>query len=115
MLADPSDLYQKSDIAIHASAKESLPNALVEAQMSGLPVIAYDVGGVGETFKPRVSGLLIDHANEDAFVDSLEKLMSDSCLRQRMSAAARDYARKHFSPEAQIKAYIELLSLMNHA
>ena len=115
LLADPTNLYQKSDIAIHASAKESLPNALVEAQMSGLPVVAYDVGGVGETFEPNVSGLLIDHGDEDAFVDSLEKLITDSDLRQRMSTAARDYARKHFSPEAPIQAYIELLSRMIHA
>ena len=115
LLEDPTNLYQKSHIAIHASAKESLPNALVEAQMSGLPVVAYDVGGVGETFESNVSGLLIDHSNEDAFIDSLEKLIADSNLRQRMSAAARDYARKHFSPEAPIQAYIELLSRMIHA
>ena len=115
LLTDPSNLYQKSDIAIHASAKESLPNALIEAQMSGLPVVAYDVGGVGETFEPNVSGLLIDHGNEDVFVDSLEKLIEDSDLRQRMSTAARDYAREHFSPETQVRAYIELLSRMNQA
>tara|TARA_B100000519_G_C14252624_1_gene443269 strand:- start:188 stop:1258 length:1071 start_codon:yes stop_codon:yes gene_type:complete len=115
LLEDPTNLYQKSDIAIHASAKESLPNALVEAQMSGLPVVAYDVGGVGETFDSNVSGMLIDHSNEDAFVDFLEKLIADSNLRQRMSAAAREYARKHFSPEAPIQAYIELLSRMIYA
>lgn len=109
LLDDPSNLYLDSDIAIHASAKESLPNALVEAQMSGLPVVAYDVGGVRETFDPNVSGLLIDHGDEEAFVASLEKLITDRALRQRMSTAARDYAQKHFSPEAQIQAYLELL------
>ena len=73
------------------------------------------MGGVGETFDSNVSGMLIDNSNEDAFVDSLEKLIADSNLRQRMSAAACEYARKHFSPEAPIQAYIELLSGMIHA
>lgn len=115
LIEDPSDLYQSSDIAIHASAKESLPNALVEAQMSGLPVIAYNVGGVRETFDPNASGLLIDQGDEDAFVEALEKLALDPTLRQRMSTAARDYAHKHFAPEAQIQDYLDLLLPMKPA
>jgi len=115
LLEDPTSLYQNCDIAIHASGKESLPNALVEAQMSGLPVIAYDVGGVSETFAQNISGLLIDHGNQEAFAASLEKLITDTDLRQRMSAAAREYAQKNFSSEAQMQAYLELLSRMNHS
>jgi len=56
LLEDPRPLYFESDLAVHASAEESLPNFLVEAQMAGLPVIAYKAGGVAETFDPNRSG-----------------------------------------------------------
>lgn len=114
LLENPKALYQQSDIAIHASSKESLPNFLVEAQMAGLPVIAYDVGGVGETFLPDQSGFLIEHADEDRFVEALEKLAQSPDLRLRMSEAARHYARRHFTPKAQLQAYIELLKRLQN-
>ncbi len=108
-LVDPSELYSKSHIAVHASAKESLPNFLVEAQMFGLPVVAYDVDGVGETFRHQTSGYLVDQGDEDAFVERLVQLAESPDLRLQMSQAARDYAKQTFSPEAQIDAYVELL------
>ncbi|HAT60885.1 MAG TPA: hypothetical protein DCS60_08965, partial [Opitutae bacterium] len=109
LLPNPTDLYQSSHIAIHASSKESLPNFLVEAQSFGLPVVAYNVDGVGETFENGKSGFLIDHGKESQFVEKLQLLIESEDLRQLMSQAAREYAHRHFSPEAQISAYIDLL------
>ncbi len=110
LLPDPSHLFRESHIAIHASAKESLPNALVEAQMAGLPVVAYDVGGVGETFDPGRSGFLIEYGNDSQFVDQLEKLIQSPDLRLQMSQAAREYALANFTPDSQIQKYVELLN-----
>ncbi len=109
LLKDPRSLFCDADLALHASDQESLPNFLVEAQMSGLPVIAYDVNGVGETFQHKQSGILIPHRDEPAFLAALEKLATDSDLRLQMSHAARDYARKNFSLKSQTAAYIRLL------
>ena len=113
LLHDPNALYQQSDIAIHASSKESLPNFLVEAQMAGLPVVAYDVGGVAETFQPDRSGYLVEHADEDQFVERLQSLIESPDLRLQMSQAGSDYAQAHFAPAAQLQAYIELLNKLN--
>ncbi len=109
LLKDPKALYYESDIAVHASRAESLPNFLVEAQMAGLPVIAYDVGGVGECFVDGESGFLIDHEDEARFVERLEYLIDSKAVRLQMSEAAREYAEQHFTPQAQLKAYINLL------
>ncbi len=108
LLADPTELYQSSHIAIHASSKESLPNFLVEAQSFGLPVVAYDVDGVGETFLNEKSGFLIENENEGQFVEKLSRIVESHDLRLQMSQAAREYARRNFSPETQISTYIKL-------
>ena len=110
LLPNPTDLYQSSHIAIHASSKESLPNFLVEAQSFGLPVVAYNVDGVGETFENGKSGFLVDHENQSQFLEKLQLLIESPDLRLQMSQAAREYAHRHFAPEAQIKAYIDLLT-----
>ena len=109
LLKDPRSLYHDGDIALHASDQESLPNFLVEAQMSGLPVIAYDVDGVGETFLDGQSGYLIPHREEATFLEKLTQLSRDKALSLQMSEAARQNARRQFSLAAQTKAYHQLI------
>ncbi len=109
LLQDPKALYFESDIAVHASRAESLPNFLVEAQTAGLPVVAYDVGGVGECFVDGESGYLIEHEDEARFVERLEFLIDSKTMRLQMSEAAREYASEKFTPQAQLNAYIKLL------
>ncbi len=110
LLKDPRSLYADADIALHTSDQESLPNFLVEAQMSGLPVIAYDVNGVGETFQHNESGYLIPHRDKTAFLVALEKLASTPALRLQFGDAARSFARTKFSLKSQTAAYIRLLN-----
>lgn len=110
LLPDPSCLYESSHIAIHASSKESLPNFLVEAQTFGLPVVAYDVDGVAETFINESSGFLVAHKDETTFTKKLAQLCESPDLRLQMSQAARDHAQLSFSPDAQLDAYINLFS-----
>ncbi|MBK1877405.1 glycosyltransferase [Pelagicoccus mobilis] len=110
LLKDPRSLYADADIAVHTSDQESLPNFLVEAQMSGIPVIAYDVNGVGETFLDQQSGYLIPHRDEAAFLQALQKLATDQDLQVQMSETARTHAQKNFSLKSQIQAYYRLLS-----
>ncbi|MBC2604609.1 glycosyltransferase [Pelagicoccus albus] len=108
LLKDPRSLYFDSDIAVHTSDLESLPNFLVEAQMAGLPVVAYDVNGVGETFLDQKSGFLIPHGNEFEFQKALEKLAQNLDLRLQMSEQARYYAQDNFSLKSQSDAYFRL-------
>lgn len=53
---------------LYTSAYDGLPNILLEALGAGLPVIAPDVGGVGEVVKPGLTGLLVDGVDDQALV-----------------------------------------------
>lgn len=109
-IADPSPIYAASDVAVHASDRESLPNFLIEAQYAGLPAVAYDVNGVGETFLDGESGYLIRCDDEDAFLQRILELAKSPDLRRQMSEAARQNAAAKFSLAAQTAAYQDLLS-----
>lgn len=79
---DIAQLNAAADIAVLVSNSESLPNCLVEAQWSGLPVVARKTGGVGETFVHNKSGLLTPAESDDAFREALRRLAHDSDLRK---------------------------------
>jgi len=109
---DTPDLYAAADVAVLASDLESLPNFLVEAQWHGLPVAACDVAGVGETFRPGESGLLVPAGDHAALAAAMERLARDAALRGRMAVAARAHARGEFDPGRQNARYLELFAAL---
>lgn len=70
------------DAFIYTTAFDGLPNIILEALGSGLPVIAPDVGGIGEAVIDGNTGFLIpDLVDESAlitaYVDAVRRLYSD--------------------------------------
>jgi glycosyltransferase involved in cell wall biosynthesis len=105
--ADPGPWYAGADAAVLASRMESLPNFLCESQAWGLPVVAYDVGGVRESFVPDASGWAIPYGRRDRFAQALSKIASqDAGRRLAMCTAARGWAQR-FDPARQAQAYLE--------
>lgn len=110
---DVERLYAAADLAVLASRLESLPNFLVEAQWTGLPVVACDSQGVGETFAPGRSGLLIAHGDEEGFRAALRRLAGDPALREQMAGAGRAHARARFDPGRQNRRYLDLFEQLH--
>lgn len=106
--SDPTALYHAADLALLASQSESLSNFLIEAQLHGLPAIAYDIVGVGECFVPGKSGLLIRNRDKAGFLDALSRLIREPALRRRFSDTGKHHAHAHFTPERQVKAHLAL-------
>jgi glycosyltransferase involved in cell wall biosynthesis len=105
----PNELYKNHHVVVHTSDKESLPNSLIEAQCSGLPVVAYLVNGVEECFKEGVSGFGIPFGNQAAFRDALHLLGMDSEKRKTMSDAAKAFGRERFDFEARSSDFFTAL------
>ncbi|MFH1067129.1 MAG: glycosyltransferase family 4 protein [bacterium] len=105
---DLSPFYAAADVAVLTSQMESLPNFLCEAQSYGLPVVAYDVGGVRECFLPEKSGLLVPYPNQERLRECLSKIVENENLEKEMSAAAQTFARARFSPASRFGEYLEL-------
>ena len=73
---NPLAHLQNADVLVLPSLIEGLPGVLLEAMYCRVPVIAYDVGGVGEiVIKNR--GNLIEKNNSEAFIKKLKKILQD--------------------------------------
>jgi len=102
---DPEAYFAGADLAVMASETDAMPNALSEAQLRGLPVIAWDFGGCGETFEDGVSGWLTPFGDTAALGAAMRRLADDDALRSRYAAAAACSAPGRFSAEAALDAY----------
>lgn len=71
----PAELY---DLYLYTSQWDGLPNVLLEAISLGLPIIASNVGGVGELIIPDKTGYLIEPFDDvDAYVKTLQRIYNN--------------------------------------
>ena len=87
------ELYRRAHVFLHVSLTEGVPQVLIEAFASGLPVVATDVGGV----RDAVSGaaLLIGPADPQAAVEAVRRVAEDHALRGELIEAGLQRAQRH--------------------
>ncbi len=82
-------LYRDSHAFLHTSWTEGLPQVLPEAFAAGLPVIATDVGGIGEAVGD--AALMVPCGDADAASRALRSVAGDPQLRERLVRAGNEY------------------------
>lgn len=96
-ISDAERLYRLADICIHLSDWEGLPNSVLEAMSSGLPVVASRVGGIEEIVEDGVSGFLIDAHEGPGLETAVTRLMNDPVLRASMGRKGREFVERRHS------------------
>jgi len=91
----------QADLFVWPAINEAFGMALLEAQASGLPVVAGASGGVGDIVLPGTTGLLAPPGDADAFASAVRRLIRDPAARAAMGlAAAQKVRREHDLPIA---------------
>jgi colanic acid/amylovoran biosynthesis glycosyltransferase len=76
---------------------EGLPNVVVEAAASGLPVVGTNHSGIPEAIEEGVTGFLVSESDAGALAARLADLLGSESLRIEMGIAARRLAERKFS------------------
>lgn len=84
LLHSISDMLVCPSIIDSEGATEGLGLVIPEAMKSGLPVIASSVGGITDTIKNEVNGLLVEQKNPKAIANAIERIISDEELRKKI-------------------------------
>jgi glycosyltransferase involved in cell wall biosynthesis len=101
--------YKQSNLFLFPSRHEGMPNAVLEAMASGLPVIASRISGNEELVQHEKTGLLVESENVDALESALRSLFENPSLRKSMGMAARQRVEKSFGWENTARQYEALL------
>jgi glycosyltransferase involved in cell wall biosynthesis len=96
------------DAFVLPSRQEGFPLAVVEAMLASVPVVAADVGSVGEAVLDGETGYLVPVEDPAALAERLRHLLSDRELAQRLGRSGRERARAHFTAEAMARSFERL-------
>lgn len=104
---DIYDVLRAMDLLLITSDHEGLPTVLLEAMAMGVPVVARNIGGIGEVIRDNVSGMLVNSPDATMISEASLQLLSQGSLRARVIAEGMDTAR-HFSAEHNAANYMQL-------
>jgi len=96
-LHDPLPAYAAMDLLLFPSYREGLPNAPLEAQACGVPVVGYAATGTVDAVRADETGLLVPVGDRDALAAAITRLLDDASLRHDLGEAGRRFVREHFA------------------
>ena len=99
---DIERVLSAADIVLLTSDNEGTPLSLIQAGMSGLPVVTTNVGSVPEVVLDEVTGLVVQPNVQD-LANALEKLILDNSLRMQFGAAAQKFTLANFGVNRLVK------------
>ena len=108
---DVPRILAAADIFCLPSHFEGLPMSIIEAMLTGLPVVATDIRGCRELVREGESGLLVPPMQQAPLADALGRLAADAALRQSMGAAGRRRALSEYTEAAVLDRTLDLLGL----
>lgn len=101
-----SEAYQSADICVQSSVTEAFPYSVIEAMMSGVPMVATDVGGTREALGN--TGILVPSRDPAQLALGIALLAQDPDLRRRLGDAARSRAHQYFEISQAMQAFLRL-------
>jgi glycosyltransferase involved in cell wall biosynthesis len=106
--------YSAADLFVLPTLRDNLPNTALEAMACGLPIVAFETGGVPEIVRHESTGLLVTPSDTAGLAKAIENLLSDCGRRQRMAENSRRIAVEEYALEVQARRYASLYtSLVN--
>jgi len=106
--------YREFDIYLISSSEEGQPVSLLEAMSYGLPIVATDVGAIGQTLRHGEEGLIAPPEDRKALTDAVCRFLDDpdfaaACAARARARAISDYSIAAIAAQYE-SAYMELLT-----
>jgi len=102
------DEFARATVLFLPTREDNCPMVVLEAQASGVPVIASNVGGVPDLVEDGVTGLLTNPDFPSTMAFALEKILSDKALAARLAEGGRKQALARYHPNAIATKHLEI-------
>jgi glycosyltransferase involved in cell wall biosynthesis len=98
-VGDVAAWLERAEVLVHPARWEGFGLALLEAMLSGLPVVATRVSAIPEIVVDGETGLLVPPDDAGALAEAIDRVLADPEQAGRLGAAGLVRARSEFSVE----------------
>jgi glycosyltransferase involved in cell wall biosynthesis len=108
---DVSQLLHVSDLLLLTSSHEGMPNAVMEAQLAGLPVVASRTGGLPDCVSEGRTAILVEPGDIRGYARACLRLLFDPAAGRAMGMRGAQRMREDFTIEKMTRRYLALAGL----
>jgi glycosyltransferase involved in cell wall biosynthesis len=98
------ELTGAMDILVHPSRREGLARAIVQGQLAGHPVVAYDIDGNREGLIDGQTGYVVAPFDQRVLGERIATLVENAARRQAMGRVGRAFALERFDAKVMVDA-----------
>jgi glycosyltransferase involved in cell wall biosynthesis len=102
-------ILNAADIFISTATAESFGQSLLEASACGLPVVAFDVGGVSDVVVHNETGILVKQRSVENLLEAVDRLIARPAEREALGRAGRTRVLNTFTLLSQGEAWVDCL------
>ncbi|MEM9034212.1 MAG: glycosyltransferase [Actinomycetota bacterium] len=106
-----STWYRAADVVVMPSRSESFGLVALEAAACGTPVVAAAVGGLRSLVRHGETGFLVEGRDPVGYTDSIDRIIGDPALAERLASATQPVADEHTWSRAADRV-VELLAAL---
>ena len=91
-------LYQATQVMLNPSRVDNMPNSILEALASGVPVVSTNVGGIPFLVEHEKTALLVPAENHQAMAAEIIRVLRDRQLSNKLSRAGLEFVQQFSWP-----------------
>ncbi len=100
--------YSAADVFIVPSIQENLPNTVMESLSCGVPVVAFNIGGIHDMIEHQKNGYLVKPFDTEDFANGIKWVLEDNIRWEKLSQNAREKVVQEFDIVTVAKKYEDL-------
>ena len=101
-------IYAAADVMAVPSRLDNLPNTAIEAHACGIPVVAFNIGGLPDIVEHQQSGWLAPAFDTDSLAQGMTWILQDPARWLQLSSHARQLVEQRFAPEVVVRQYLDV-------
>jgi glycosyltransferase involved in cell wall biosynthesis len=101
-------IYSAADVTVQPSRAENQSLVILESMSAGVPVVAFDTGGMSEIVCKGPGGILVAQENVEQFCQAITTILDDKAVANHLAASGRQSVVDNYSLDLHCRRYIDL-------